>query len=112
MHVKFDNYRVENWDPIGVINYLSNIKIALYWHQKGTKRTYDLTDHMMVDLETILAFGSYSCVCVCVCVYMSIYIYIYILQTCMLICYMRGMKKSLTTLLMHARVLHYTYDGG
>ena len=30
----------------------------------------------------------------------------------MLVSYIRGMKKSSTTLLMNARVLHYTYDRG
>jgi hypothetical protein len=37
----------------------SNIKIGLCRYQKGTnnKWTYDLTNHLMIDLETIIALA-------------------------------------------------------
>ena len=39
---------------------LSYMDIGLYWYQKGTinKWTYDLTNHLMVDLETIIALAT------------------------------------------------------
>ena len=38
----------------------SNMEINLCWYKKGTnnKWSYDLTDHLMVDLETIIALAS------------------------------------------------------
>ena len=36
------------------------MEISLYWYQKGTinKSTYNLTDHLMVDLETIITLDT------------------------------------------------------
>ena len=47
-------------DPIDLIDCPSNMEIGLCWYQKGTtkKGTYDLTDHLMVDVETLTALAS------------------------------------------------------
>lgn len=45
-------------DPISdLMDHPSNMEIDLYWYQKGinNKWTYDLTHHLMVDLERIIA---------------------------------------------------------
>ena len=44
-------------NPIDSMDYPSNMEIGLRWYQKGTnnKWTYNLTNHLMVDLETIFA---------------------------------------------------------
>ena len=38
----------------------SNMEIGLCWYQKGTKNkwTCDIMDHLMVDLETVIALAS------------------------------------------------------
>ena len=69
--------------------------MVYYWKGTNNKWTYDLTNHLMVDLETIITIGSMT--------------YIVDLDAYDL---HLGMKKSSTTLLMNARVLHYTYDKG
>ena len=64
---------------------------------KGTnnKWTYNLTGHLMIDLERIISIPSLTC-------------------TVDLDAYEEhpGNEKFSTTLLMNARILHYTYDRG
>ena len=56
---KFGNQWVEYRDPIGLIDRPSNMEIGFCWYQKGTdnKWTYNLTDHLMLRLETIIALA-------------------------------------------------------
>jgi hypothetical protein len=74
------------------------MEIGLCWYKKGTnnKWTYDLTEHLMLDLETIMTLIFMS--------YMYINLGAYELHL--------GDEKCSTTLLMNARILHYTYDRG
>ena len=71
--------------------------IGLSWYQKETNNnwTYDLTNHLIAYLEIIIALASMTC--------------IVDLNGCEL---HSGDEKSSTTLLMNARVSHYTYDRG
>ena len=50
---------MEYRDPIDLMVRPSNMESGLYWYQKRTnnKLTYNLTDHLMVDLETIIGLG-------------------------------------------------------
>ena len=83
-------------DPIDLMDRPLYNEIGLYWYQKATntKWTYDLTNQLMVELEKnkIVQASMTQIVDLDV---MS---------------YIRGMEKSSMTLLMNARVLHYTYD--
>ena len=47
----------ECWQPIGLLDQPSNMEIGLCWYENknGSMSTYDLTDHIMVELETIIA---------------------------------------------------------
>ena len=60
MHRKFDNCWVDCRDPIGLMDCPSNVQIGLCWYQRGTnnRHTYDYIDHLMVDLEIIIALAS------------------------------------------------------
>ena len=60
MRKRFGNRWVEYIDPIGLMDRPSNMEIGLCWYGKGTnsKWTYDLTYHLMVELETINALAS------------------------------------------------------
>ena len=60
MRRKFGNRWVEYRDPIDLMDRPSNVEIGLCWYQKGAnnKWTYDLIDHLMVDLETIIALAT------------------------------------------------------
>ena len=51
---------MESRDSIDLMDHSSNMEIDSYWYQKGTnnKCTYDLTDHLMVDLQTIITLAS------------------------------------------------------
>ena len=51
---------MEYRDLIHLMDHSSNIGIGLRWHQKGTnnKWNYDLTDQLLVDLQTIIALAS------------------------------------------------------
>ena len=42
------------------MDFPSNMEVGLCWPKKATndKWTYDLTDHLMVDLETIIVLAS------------------------------------------------------
>ena len=70
-------------------------KLVYVGNKKGTnnKWTYDLTNHLMVDLETIIALASMT--------------YIVDLDAYEL---HLGDEKSSRTLSMNARVLHYACD--
>ena len=59
MHRKFGNCWVEYKDPIDLMYHSSNMEIGICWYQKETnnKWTYNLTDHLMVDLDTIIAIA-------------------------------------------------------
>ena len=74
------------------------MKIGLCWYKNGTdnKWTYDLIDHLTMDLETIIALASMT--------------YIADLDTYEL--HLGNEKKSSTTLLTNARVVYYTYHRG
>ena len=49
-----------NIDAIDLMDHPSNVEIGLCWYQKmaNNKWTYELTDHLMVDLETIIALAT------------------------------------------------------
>ena len=53
MHRRFGNRWVEYQDPIDLMYHSSNMEIGLYWYWKGSnnKYAYDLTKHLMVDLQ-------------------------------------------------------------
>lgn len=57
MHEKFDNCWVEYRDPVDSVDCPSNIEFGLCWYQKAVnkKQTYNLSDHLMVDTETMIA---------------------------------------------------------
>ena len=57
MHRKFENQWVEYRDPIYLMDHLSKMKFNLCWYHKGAnnKWTYDLPNHLMVKIETIIA---------------------------------------------------------
>ena len=57
---KIDNHWVECKHPIDSMECPSNMEIGLRWYQEGTnnKWTYNLTDHLMEDLETTNALPS------------------------------------------------------
>ena len=59
MRRKFVNCWVEYKDPIVLMDHSSNMEIGLCWYQKGTnnKWIYDLTNPLMVDLDTIIALA-------------------------------------------------------
>ena len=54
---KITNRWVEYREPIDLLNRSSHMEIGLYWYKKdhGSLWTYDVTDHIMVDLKTIIA---------------------------------------------------------
>ena len=83
---------LENLVIIDLMDSPSNMKIDLCWYKRGTnnKWTYNLTDHLMIDLETISALASMTCV---------IDLDAYELHP-------GEKKKSLTTLLMNVRVFY------
>jgi hypothetical protein len=56
----FGNCWVEYRDPIDLMDRPSNMEIGSCWYLKETnnKWTYNLTNHLMVDLETIVALAS------------------------------------------------------
>ena len=58
MHRRFSNSWVEYKNPIDLNHGCpSNMEIALCWYQKGTKNKWTcyLINHLMIDLETIIA---------------------------------------------------------
>ena len=57
MHRKIGNCWVEYNDPIDLMDCASNMEIGLCWYQKEPtiKWTYNVMDHLMIYLETIIA---------------------------------------------------------
>ena len=59
MRRRFGNRWMEYRDPIDLMDRPSNVEIGLCWYQKGANKkwTYDLIDHLMVELEKIIALA-------------------------------------------------------
>lgn len=60
MHRKIANKWVEYRELIDLLERPSHMEIGLCWYQKdhGSLWTYDLTYHIMVDLEIIIALAT------------------------------------------------------
>ena len=60
MRHKIGNRWIEYRQPIDLLDQPSNMEIGLCWYQNknGSMWTYDLTDHLMVELETIIALAT------------------------------------------------------
>ena len=84
-------------DPIDLMDYPSNMEIGLCWRQKRINNmwTYDLMDHLMIDLETIITLASRTYI---------VDVDAYELHP--------GDENSSTNSLINARVLHYMCDRG
>jgi hypothetical protein len=55
---KFGNCWLEYGNPLDSMDYPSTMEIGLYWYSKRTNKwTYNLSDHLMVDLEAIIALA-------------------------------------------------------
>ena len=50
---------IEHQESIDLLNWPSNMEVGLCWYQNknGSMWTYDLTYHMMLELETIIALA-------------------------------------------------------
>ena len=59
MPCKTGNRWIEYPQPIDFLNRPSNMEIGLCWYQNknGSMWTYDLTDHLMLGLKTIIALA-------------------------------------------------------
>lgn len=57
MRRKAGNQWVEYRDLVDLLDHLNHLKVGLCWYKKSgrSKWTDDLTDHVMVDLDTIIA---------------------------------------------------------
>lgn len=64
MHTKIGNRQVEYMDLIDLMYYPSNMDIGLSSFKIviNNKQTYDLTDYLMGNLETIIALASMTCI--------------------------------------------------
>ena len=60
MHKKIGKFWVEYRDSIDLMDCPSNMEFGYVGYQNGTnnKWTYDLTDHLMIYLEMIIALAS------------------------------------------------------
>ena len=60
MRRKIINRWVEYKDPIDLLDRPNNVEVGLCWYQKsaGLKWSYDLTDHIMVELDTVIALAN------------------------------------------------------
>jgi hypothetical protein len=60
MRRKIINRWVEYRDPIDLLDRPNNVEVGLCWYQKsaGLKWSYDLTDHIMVELDTVIALAN------------------------------------------------------
>ena len=60
MRRKFANRWVEYREPVDLLDRPSHMEIGSCWYQKdhGSLWTYDLIDHIMVDLETITTLAT------------------------------------------------------
>jgi hypothetical protein len=59
--IKFvEDLTIVGWNSIDLMDHPSNMEIGLCWFQKGINNTwtYNLTDHLMIYLETIIALAS------------------------------------------------------
>ena len=57
---KIANMWVEYREPVDLLDQPSHMEIGLCWYQKnhGSPWTYDLTDHIIVGLETLIALAT------------------------------------------------------
>ena len=57
---KIGNRLIEYRQPIDLFDRPSKMEIRLYWYQNknGSMWIYDLTDHLMVGLETVIAIST------------------------------------------------------
>ena len=64
MHWNFANRRVEYKESVDLLDQPSHLKIGLCWYQKyhGSLWTYDLTNHIMMDLG-IINYNNYNNFC-------------------------------------------------
>ena len=62
MHCTIDDRWIEYRQPIDLWDRPSNKTVGLCWYQNknGSMRTYDLTIHLIVKLETIIAWVTMS----------------------------------------------------
>ena len=60
MRRKIINRWVEHIDPIDLLDRPNNVEVGLCWYQKSArlKWSYDLTYHIMVELDTVIAFAN------------------------------------------------------
>ena len=51
---------VEYKDPIDLLDRPNNVEVGLYWYQKSArlKWSYDLTDYIIVELDTVIALAN------------------------------------------------------
>ena len=66
MHIRDAFLWVVYRDPIDSMDYPSNLEIGLGWYKKGTNKEWidNLTDHLMVDLETMITLANVTCIVV------------------------------------------------
>ena len=60
MLCKIGNRWIDYQQPIDLLDLLSYMEIGLCWYQNNNESiwTYDLTDHVMVELEIIIALAT------------------------------------------------------
>jgi hypothetical protein len=60
MRRKIINRWVEYKDPIDLLDRPNNVKVGLCWYQKseGLKWSYDITDHIMVELDMVITLAN------------------------------------------------------
>ena len=60
MRHKIGKRWIEYQQPIDLLDQSSNMKIGLCWYQNenGSMRAYNLTNHLMVELKSIIAFAT------------------------------------------------------
>ena len=73
MRRKIANKWVKYREPIDLLDRPSHMEIGLCWYQNdhGSLWTYDLTNHIMVDLETIIALTTITFVVDLFCFFFS-----------------------------------------
>jgi hypothetical protein len=59
MRRKIGSRWIDYRQPIDLLDQPSNMEIRLYWYQNETRSmwTYDFMNHLMVELETIIALA-------------------------------------------------------
>ena len=60
MRRKIINRWIEYIDPVDLLDRPNNVEVGLCWYQKSAelKWSYDLTDHTMVELDTVIALAN------------------------------------------------------